>query len=173
MPKKNNPGCQCCRCREVPRDDLVVDGWRFVAPPIPPLRVDMPSITLYYQADYFGPGIDGWLSDCIPFADRPINSVITATRYIRMLASIEPRAEKDWCLGWQYVLYTDGDGGVPPTDCSVCWGGQKVGPMDWGGSRLLCNENVAGVQPWSFVSRTTSPFSEIWNSGSEYIKIRE
>lgn len=162
----------CCGSRcQLPETDLRVDGWYFVVPPIPPLRVDMPSIDLTFVEDYFGPGDHAWRSGCLPRDERPINGwSIFATYFAFDVAEVRGTRTieaGDGCCYWTMDGFTASD-----CDCANHAGGATVHEGTAGGAGgNAFRPCSAGGSAWVFVSRVDDPFEETWVNGSSYIKI--
>jgi hypothetical protein len=163
--------CCCSRRCQLPATDLRVDGWYFVAPPIPPERHDMPSIDLIFHEDFFGPGDHAWRSGCLPRDERPINGWSELATYfafdLAKTSGSRTIADPDGCCYWTMDGFS-----ASSCDCAdhvvAAATHEGTAPGAGGNAFRSCSNGGGG---WSLVSRVESPFEETWVNGSSYIKI--
>jgi hypothetical protein len=165
--------CCCGTICEVPLSDIKVEGWYFVVPPIPPLRVDLATIDLFYQADYIEPGVDAWVSNCQPVSNKVINSLPAGATHYRFGAFRynypgTPGDDPGACMRWAMICYTD-------DTCTTCYSGGSMFNAkqfsDASADEILDWCPDASGTAWALVSNVKAPFEETWNSGSNYLRI--
>jgi len=138
---------------KIPKRDLKVTGWYYVFPYT--TRVDMPTSDLFYTPDAYGPGVDGWISNCLPKDDRPIfHYPGFGTLNVRFAA---------WCPGEHPSQGTNYSEFCMSRFIEVC-DTLTPGNQPDGTENIHCPGSPAAIGPimWSVYSHTESPFEEIF-----------
>jgi hypothetical protein len=160
----------CCAVCKLPKQDLKVAGWYYNYPFT--TRIDLTTSDLIYTADAYGSGVDGWISDCLAIADRPIWQYPGFGSLNCKFAA--------WCPGETPSHGTNFSEFCMSRFVEVC-DSLTPGNTPDGTVSTHCpgHPPAIGAINWSVYSHTESPFEEIF-SGNDgggtfiaYVKIYE